>query len=35
MDKRLEEQVDVCDDFSPLFEEESMPESTSCRLLHE
>ena len=27
MDKRLEEQVDVCDDFSPFFEEESMPES--------
>jgi Uma2 family endonuclease len=28
MDKRLEEQLDVCDDFSPFFEEESMPEST-------
>ena len=28
MDKRLEEQVDVGDDFSPFFEEESMPEST-------
>jgi len=28
MDKRLEEQLDVCDDFSPWFEEESMPEST-------
>jgi Uma2 family endonuclease len=27
MDKQLEEQVDVCDDFSPFFEEESMPES--------
>jgi Uma2 family endonuclease len=27
MDKRLEEQLDVCDDFSPFFEEESMPES--------
>jgi Uma2 family endonuclease len=27
MDKRLEEQIDVCDDFSPFFEEESMPES--------
>jgi Uma2 family endonuclease len=27
MDKRLEEQLDVCDDFSPWFEEESMPES--------
>ncbi len=28
MDERLKEQVDVCDDFSPFFEEESMPEST-------
>jgi Uma2 family endonuclease len=27
MDKRLEDQIDVCDDFSPFFEEESMPES--------
>ena len=27
MGERLEEQVDVCDDFSPWFEEESMPES--------
>jgi Uma2 family endonuclease len=27
MDKRLEDQIDVCDDFSPWFEEESMPES--------
>src|SRR5579884_3610141 len=27
MDERLKEQVDVCDDFSPFFEEESMPES--------
>jgi Uma2 family endonuclease len=27
MDKRLENQIDVCDDFSPFFEEESMPES--------
>ncbi len=27
MDKRLTEQSDVCDDFSPFFEEESMPES--------
>jgi Uma2 family endonuclease len=27
MDKQLEDKVDVCDDFSPWFEEESMPES--------
>ena len=27
MDKHLEDQIDVCDDFSPFFEEESMPES--------
>jgi Uma2 family endonuclease len=27
MYERLEDEVDVCDDFSPFFEEESMPES--------
>jgi Uma2 family endonuclease len=27
MNERLEEQVGICDDFSPFFEEESMPES--------
>jgi hypothetical protein len=27
MDERLKNKVDVCDDFSPLFEEEAVPES--------
>ena len=27
MDERLTNKVDVCDDFSPFFEEESLPES--------